>query len=517
MVGSGAAGVAAARALSGTRSILVLDVGHRPPPLPDTEGTLNELRQHSPDLFHFLIGERFESLHNLHHPPVSLKLKAPLMTYILRDAATLSPHRATAFQAVMSFAAGGLANAWGAGVYRFTPSDLTDFPVTRAQLDPFYDDVGAHIGISGEDDDLFPLFGHEPVLQPPVQLSRFAADLLRGYRHRKPGLAAQGISLGRTRLAVLTRPHNNRPAYRYGNYEFFRPYDRAIYNPAFTLDELIAANRIVYEPRHLAASYREHSDHVEVISRHTETGEIQRFQGRTLILAAGAINSAKLVLQSNRDHDTRLPLLDNPMACLPLFRLNRIGQALEPSDSSLGQLNLICRHDGLVLQGSIYGGPGPLRSDLIFQLPFAIGANLSLLRRLAVATGLLMMFYPCDPVAGNDLRLAPDGVLEIRCGTKPSLPARDVLLKAMRSMGCVASSAMWQYPAMGAGIHYAGTLPMRTQPGRYQLDPAGRLSGTRRIFVADGAAFPRLPAKNLTYTIMANAARIASSIPFEAL
>ncbi len=139
------------------------------------------------------------------------------------------------------------------------------------------------------------------------------------------------------------------------------------------------------------------------------------------------------------------------------------------------------------------------------------------MRRLAVATGLVMMFYPADPHPGNYLRLAADGTLEIEYG-QPSAggPARGLaekeLIRALRGIGFHTAAALCQYPPMGSGMHYAGTLPMRGAPGPWQLYPDGRLHGTRQVYVADGACFPRLPAKNLTFTIMANAMRIASSI-----
>jgi choline dehydrogenase-like flavoprotein len=65
---------------------------------------------------------------------------------------------------------------------------------------------------------------------------------------------------------------------------------------------------------------------------------------------------------------------------------------------------------------------------------------------------------------------------------------------------------------MGSSIHYAGTLPMKKDPGRYETDVDGRLSGTKHVYVADGACFSALPAKNLTLTIMANAMRIATRL-----
>ena len=402
----------AARALQGRR-VLVLDVGRQPPAVPDPLGNLYAERRRQSDLFDFLIGDKFESLHNIHREPISLKLKSPLMNYIVEDAKSLSPVLSRNFKATMSFAAGGLANAWGAGVYRFTPRDLEGFPVSRAELDPFYDELTRHIGVSGANDDLVPWFGHEGDLQPPVDLSRFAADFLAGYQLRRSLFAARGISVGRTRLAVLTRPHRGRQPYGYGNLEFFQPHDPAIYNPAYTLRELIHGNRICYQPEHLALRYEETEEGVRVMAKNLATGAEETFDGRTLILAAGALNSAKLVLESNRDCETRLPLLDNPMTCLPFFRLRRVGQQLDSRDSSIGQLNLIHEYAGVVLQGSIYGGAGPLRSDILFELPLSITANLSLLRRLAVATGMLMMFYPAHPHPENYLRLTAEGQLEL--------------------------------------------------------------------------------------------------------
>jgi choline dehydrogenase-like flavoprotein len=123
-----------------------------------------------------------------------------------------------------------------------------------------------------------------------------------------------------------------------------------------------------------------------------------------------------------------------------------------------------------------------------------------------------MLFYPSEPDPSNYLRLAPDGALEIVWQTAPPSGAERFLIPAFRRIGFLTARALCQYPGMGAAIHYAGCLPMRENPGRYELYPDGLLFGTRRVYVADGACFPRLPAKNLTFTIMANAMRIASAI-----
>ena len=208
---------------------------------PDLQGNLYALRQQRDDLFEELIGSEFEGLHNIYKRNISLKLKAPFMSYIVRDWERLTPVQSRNFEAVASFALGGLANAWGAGVFRLTPRDLDGFPIAAGDLEPFYNEIAAHIGISGARDDLEPYFGSEPQLLPPMRISLLASDILEGYRARKAYFQQGGITVGRSRLAVLTEAHNGRMPYAYDNLEFYRPYDPAIYNPVFTLDHLVAA------------------------------------------------------------------------------------------------------------------------------------------------------------------------------------------------------------------------------------------------------------------------------------
>ena len=515
IVGAGPAGVMAARALRNSR-VLLVDAGRKPVATHEFPADNLYIERQRRDLFDLMIGDRFESLYNLYNRPVNLKLKAPRMQHVTAGASSLAPVRAETFQPVMSFAAGGLANAWGAGTYRFTRRDLDGFPVTPAELEPFYDDLTRHIGISGANDDLSRWFGTDDELQPPIELSFVAADLLRGYEKRRELFTRNGVTIGRMRHAVLTRPLGRRRPYAYGNYEFFCSGDPAIYNPVYTLLDMVEAREICYEPEHLALHYVETDCGVLLTTKDLTTGTLQSFEGRTLILAAGALNSAKLVLEANHDYETRLALLDNPMTCLPLIRLSRIGH-VDTRPCSLGQLNLVYEYGGAVLQGGIYGTAGPLRSDVLFELPLSISANAALLRRLGGATALLMMFYPASPHSDNYLRLAVDGALELNYG-EPSAggpargPAERELVRVFRRIGFYSASPLCQYPPVGTSIHYAGTLPMQETPGRYQLYPDGRLHGTRAIYVVDGACFPRLPAKNLTFTIMANAMRIASQL-----
>src|SRR3989442_868530 len=415
VVGSGPAATFAAVGLHGRR-VLMLDVGFDASRSDGLRGNLYDLKQAHDDLFEPLIGNQFESLHNLHQPPISLKLKSPYMSYIVRDARRLTPVAGDAFGGVVSLARGGLANAWGAGVFRYTERDLAGFPIMAADLAPCFDDVTTRMGVSGVNSD----------------------DL---------------------------------------------------------------------------ETYSERSDGVEVEALNLDSGEMETSRARALCIGAGALNTTRIVLASNGDHDTRLPLLDNPMACIPLLDVTRIGTALQTRDTSLAQLNIVAEdEDGRLAQGSLYGTTGPLRSDFLFELPLSARDNRVWARYVAPATAFLMLFYARDPDPLSGVRLRTSGELDVRLAPEPPHAVENTLIRLLRRIGFLSHRAMIQRPPMGSALHFAGTLPMSAQPSRYQTDRDGLLAGTARVHIVDGACLSRLPAKNATLTIMANALRIGRRV-----
>ena len=495
VVGSGPGAAFAAYGLKG-KKILVLDVGFDAP-APRLQGNIYDLRRKG-DLFSELIGEDFQSLHQ---GPISLKLKAPLVDYIVKGWRELTPIVSQTFEGVLSLSKGGLANGWGAGVYRFNDQDLRGFPISAADLQPHYDEITRSIGVSGANDDLTPYFGEDENLLPPLRMSELFEELYARYVRSKS--LFEGVAIGRPRLAVKD--------YRYDNLEFFQTRNPAIYTPAYTIDELRASGAITYLDRRLVMRYSEQSDGVTVHARNLDDGTEETFCGRKLCLGAGAINTARIVLASERDYQSQLPLLDNPMACIPFFSPRRIGAPLPIHDSSLAQLNVVAED----LQGTFYGATGPLRSDILFTLPLSFHANLALLKYAAPAMGLLMLFYP-GVENGGYLRLRESGELEVEFAKTPANPAVErKLMRLLRRIGYWSHRKLIQRPGMGQALHFAATLPMRAEPGRYQTDAEGLLFGTKRVHIVDGASMSRLPAKNLTFTIMANALRIGRGIARE--
>jgi choline dehydrogenase-like flavoprotein len=516
IVGSGAAGTFAALQLRGQR-VLVLDVGHRAS-ASTLSGKFYDLRKnHGADrtaLFEDLIGSGFESLHNVFHPYLSPKLKAPRMRFVTRDAATLSPIIGHNFDALTSFAAGGLANAWGAGLYRFTAQDLSGFPIGARDLETYYDAITAKIGISGADDDLSRFFGPARGLQPPVEIDSSGRALLRRYGRRREALNRRGLYVGRPRLAVLTQDHGSRHAYRYDALEFFRPNNPAVYTPAYTLDEMVRCEEITYQPGVLVERYAETDAGITVTARDWPAGTARSFSCKRLILAAGALNTAKIALSSNRDHATTLPLLDNNVSYIPLLDPWRIGAALEKEIYPAAMLNAVYSGEAwpTIVQMTLYVVTGTLRSDYLFDFPLSARGNIAAAKYLTPALVLAQLFYPDVATPTNGIRLSPGGELELRYVSKEMGALEAHLLRLFRKLGYLGSTRLCKYLTPGNSFHYAGALPMRAAPTRYQTDRNGLLFGTRGVYVADAANFSALPSKNHTFTMMANAMRIADHV-----
>jgi choline dehydrogenase-like flavoprotein len=514
VVGSGAAGVAAALELAG-RGIrpLVLDVGYRKEErVPRVEENLYRYRKRH-DTYRLLVGDELQGLSNLltdRHVPV--KLTTPNMEYVTRDAERLTPVDETDFRTVQSFAAGGLANAWGAGLYRFIDEDLEGFPIRARDLEPHFDALTREIGIGGEEDDLAPFFGSTRDLRTPLRLSHNIEALYRGYRRRREVFHRDGFFLGRARVAVLTEAMNGRPAFDYSNLEFWQD-TPAIYSPRFTLDKLIAAGRVDYRSGILVESWRETGGAVEVRGRDLGRGTAVTFTARKVLLAAGAINTTRIVLRSFEDTRTELTLLENPALQIPLVIPRSLGRALDVDAFGLVQLNLVWKSApyGCTVQGSIMEITSPARAEFFDSLPFSARANLGLLRTLLPAMLVLQLFFPGRAQEPSRISLRPDGGLRIQGHPNAiDLGGMKPFLAHLRRAGAYSVLPLIVRVPMGHAIHYAATLPMKPSPSRYQCDPAGRLAETRNVFVADSASFTDLPAKNMSFAMMANAMRIAA-------
>lgn len=402
------------------------------------------------------------------------------------------------FTAVGSLATGGLSNVWGAGVVEYNAEDIASWPFTYDELAESYRIVARRMGISGRGDGcpIHALVDEEG--QPPVTPGANAALLLRNAARR----AHPHFTLHHARNAVLTQPHEGRPAYTDDGMCLWQAGD-AIWNARHELAKLKRLG-LTHLPGARVTRISREGAHWQA---HSLRGS---FSGKQLVMAAGAIGSAALVLSSLGGQGQVLPLLSNPRAMFMLWLPRHLGRPFT-REFGLVQLNY-------ELTAPAYGFGGLVAAHYLPYSDYLAASGMGhrfgaqILRELVTSCMLGNCFFDGS---GTSHRLMVDdhGTVHITGGMSAEFATQQAAIgRALRRyflrLGALVVPGSLRWGAPGSDIHYAGLLPMQSHPGPWQTDASGQLFGHDGLYIVDGAALPSLPAKHLTLTLMANAHRI---------
>ncbi len=522
VVGSGASAVQAAWPLvqKGHR-VRMLDAGRNEERytglIPEKDF---ETIRHTDEAQHrYFLGDEFEGI-----PFGSVRVGAqltPPRAYIAKGPP--SPAMAGLFQAMETMAVGGLAAGWGAATPPYTDDDMDGWPISRRDLQPYYESVGNRVGICGEsDDDLAAFFGPSPYLLPAPRPDSNARKILHEYRRRRRELNRRGFYLGTPRLAMATRRFRGRGPLRYFDMEFWADKDRAVYRPVYTLDELKRYSNFEYIPGRLVLSFEnKQGGGVSVDSIRLEGRERLRESCDRLVLAAGNLGTARLALHSLREYDVDVPLLSNPYTYYPCLVWKRLGRATRNRRHSLTQLMIYFNQPGLPLaQAQIYSYRSLLTFKLAKEAPLATRESIQLMRMLQPSFIIVGIHHEDRPAEGKTLTLrppqegeTPSAFIEYRheeTERERIYTTEKRLMRCLRKLGCLPLRRI--DPGYGSSIHYGGSLPMSEEERPLTTRTDGSLRGTEGVYIADASTFPHLPAKGLTFTAMANAERIGEAV-----
>jgi hypothetical protein len=158
---------------------------------------------------------------------------------------------------------------------------------------------------------------------------------------------------------------------------------------------------------------------------------------------------------------------------------------------------------------------------LVQNLPLNLQSSLAIFRNLHSALGLVNINLHDTRREENLLTLEPGRgatpsalIVRYRVRDEERARIRDAMRRVrrvLRALNCLVPPGMSHVRPMGASVHYAGLLPMTAEPRPLTTDATGRSFEFGNLFFVDGTTFPFLPAKNLTFTLMANATRIAAT------
>ena len=480
------------------------------------------MRQSDHRQHRYFLGDEFEGI------PLGVLGAGPQVTpprqYVVRHSDELTPTQAPDFAALESLALGGLGGAWGAVCFPFLEHESARCGLPAAEMREHYEIVARRIGISGDRDDLEPLHGQLEALQVPLEIDANASRILARYERRKAIFQREGISIGKPLLATLSQALNDRQANPCYDMDFWSNAGDSVYRPDLTVRQLQKSRNFLYRRPYLVDSFTETNDgRVNVRACALDGGGIETFEARRLVLAAGALGTARIVLRSLRQFDVPVPLTCNAHTYVPCLHYRNLGRPPCERCHSLAQLTMIYDPVGdrqHLTQGQMYSYRSLLLFRLLKELPLPHRESLRMMRELAPSIVIWVIQHEDYPTADKHcvLRQRPDGAgdyLEIEwqpsaTETASQRSSERAMMRAMRRLGCWPMRPV--RPQHGSSVHYATTLPFDTADKLLTTEPSGRLRGTKAVYIADGAAFAYLPAKGLTGTLMANANRVGQQV-----
>ncbi len=518
VIGSGPAGAHAALALAEAGvSVHILDGGNAAPAelTQPVNGTFMDVRKNDPDQWKLFVGSDYSGI------PVS-GLEGGLgggmtsgnRSYVVRDAQNELPLTVENGVVIQSLATGGLGAAWGGASAFMDDADLELMGLPAASMQKSYDEVSRLIGISGP--------ATHPCVQPAVSPDAHARRMLNRAERKSNKLRALNVSVAQPHTALLTQPVGDREPTALSDMDYYADPGRSVYRPQYTIDDLQKLPHVRYTPGVIVQRVEETADGIVVFGhRMGDAHTIQRWTAKRVIVAAGAVNTARILLQSKDLFDTPVPFVAKPHSYIACLHPALLGAEPEKHQTSLCQLIVTDKQRTINNLGASCAQLYSYRSLLLFRLlgsiPFPVPEALGFLSLFSPALVLADVRFPATTGDGHTLMLRKtegQPSIFIRC-SKPTMRPRLASLKtiksALKTLGLLPLKTVHMPEASTS--HHAGTVPVSedtTLP--LSCDKHGRVQGMRNVYVADASMFRCLPALPHTLTIMANARRVGGIV-----
>lgn len=451
---------------------------------------------------------------------------------------------------------GGRTNHWGRISLRFGPSDFRrksidglgdDWPIGYDDLKPYYDRVDRLIGLFGSRENL----PNEPdgIFQPPPRprcyelLVKQAADRLR-------------ITCIPSRLSIITKPLGDRPACHYcGQCNRGCATNANFSSPAVLLKPALATGKLTIIPnamaREVTTDARGLASGVAYIDK--TTGQDLHVRARVVVLAASALESARLLLNST---STRFPqglanssgtvgryITDTTGSDLGGF-IPRLADGIPHNEDGVGGMHLYMPWwlDNKTLDFprgyhiEVWGGRGmPSYGFMggIQNYPGGGGYGAQLKDQYRRNYGTMVGFSGRGEMIPNDqsyCEIDPDtvdrwGIPVLRFHwkwadheIKQVKHMQDTFEALIHEMG---GTLMWKkgtaendygISSGGSIIHELGGARMGADPKTSVVNPTCQAWDVKNLFLTDGGPFVSQADKNPTWTILALAMRTSEGI-----
>ena len=423
-----------------------------------------------------------------------------------------------------SYALGGFSNVWGGAMLPYRAPDIATWPIDVEELAPHYEAVVNLTGLAATHDDLeryFPLYASHI---HSLNMSTQAESLLKDLQHSREPLRHEGIIFGRSRLAFTPSVLEPQTKCQYCTLCMSGcPYG-VIFNSSMLIKYWSASGAIQYVDQCIVETIRETGDDI-VIKGRTTHGEMFEEHAQRVFLAAGLLPSTAIVLRSQDRYNEPVVANDSQYFLFPLLRFFGNDGVRREKMHTLSQIfiELFEVHEAshpVHLQIYSY-------NDLIYeklQKTFRSLMPQSFLEKLVSRVLVVQGYLHSDDSAKIQMVLSKSSKNIDQLNVTPLAHSKTRLLVAqvLRKVGSlfpllkgVPLSPLLYMGEAGRGFHSGGSFPMSNNPTMREADLLGRPWGYKRLHLVDASIFPSIPATTITYSVMANAHRIASSLTKE--
>lgn len=399
---------------------------------------------------------------------------------------------------------GGLTSIWGLSAVPFSQRDMRGWPISPDDLRPHYSAIAARIGISGRADALGEAVGDVYSSLPPIAVPPVVEALRASVEARPHGESYDFVS-GASRLALETRPERANACIACGECMLGCPRDSmhssAVAIAAWAADGLVA-KRVA--ARAIAVDLTART--IAVAGPRDERESLGPFD--RIYIAAGCIGSTEIAMRSLGLREGPL-IVDSAVYTLVMAHFGR---------SRAWDARRYLALTNLLIAATPRAGDGPSAQVQIYPIfehlwryylprgawPLARPLGQAMRRRMLLARVFL------DDAASQRYAIHVPGDAPARLTlAHPGTALADIpgLLPDLRRLFNGGRFRILPLPItrQRTSSHYAASLPMKRGP--VGLDGAIAPG----IHLCDSATFPTAPATSPTFTIMANARRIADA------
>ncbi len=405
-----------------------------------------------------------------------------------------------------SLAYGGFASGWGGAVLPADDEDLNEWPINSNNLAKHYVDILSSVHFSAKDDDLT---SHFPLHVKPSHALKLTAGneaLLSAFRKHSKKFKTMSMLVGQARL--LTNALDT--GCQYCGYCMSGCVYDSIYKPTKELERLINAGHIDYEPGVFVHYLTEIRDGVNVHF----TDKNQKSTTLTfdrVFLAAGAINSPKIILQSKRIYNKPIQLLSTNAFIAPLLSVKKNTLEWPHMNTQPGifleykvpELSNHWIHTQLSTPNELVLKKLGLLDKKNILLPFR--------KKMAQHLYVAVCNMHSNHAVKQTISLAQNNLLI--SGSENQEQAIHAVNRAKRKLFTITKKigcyVLMPFVQRYGSYHLGGSLPMKHNPmAETDTNHLGMPKDWSRVHVIDSSVFTGLPGTTIGLLAMANSRRI---------